>query len=40
MIAASASSLVDPVTAVVEVPNNEWTLLVAPSQVLLVVQRV
>lgn len=30
MIAASPSKPVDPVVAKVEVPNNEWTLLVSP----------
>lgn len=32
MIAASAQKPVDPVVAEVEVPNNQWTLLVAPVQ--------
>lgn len=32
MIASSGHLPVDPVVAIVEVPNNQWTLLVAPSQ--------
>jgi hypothetical protein len=32
VIAASPTKPVDPVRAEVEVPNNQWTLLVAPSQ--------
>lgn len=32
MIATSGHVLYDPVTAFVEVPNNQWTLLVAPRQ--------
>lgn len=32
MIAASTQKPVDPVVAEVEVPNNQWTLLVAPVQ--------
>lgn len=32
VIAASPTKPVDPVRAQVEVPNNQWTLLVAPSQ--------
>jgi hypothetical protein len=32
MIATSGQMLYDPVTAIVEVPNNEWTLLAAPRQ--------
>ena len=31
IIAASPHKPVDPVVAKVEVPNNEWTLLVAPT---------
>ncbi|WIA33746.1 hypothetical protein OEZ86_006861 [Tetradesmus obliquus] len=32
MIAASPQRPIDPVKALVEVPNNEWSLLVAPQQ--------
>jgi hypothetical protein len=32
MIAASPQKPQDPVTAVVDVPNNQWTLLVGPCQ--------
>jgi hypothetical protein len=32
MIATSGHALRDPVTAYVEVPNNQWTLLVAPGK--------